>query len=304
MADRILAIGSPAYACDIGAHVFPTEKYALVRERLLAMGALAPDELGEPLPATREQLLRVHTEVYLADLEGLRWTPRTAASELPLDAAIVRAYTLAAGGTLAAARVALARGAGTHIGGGFHHAFADRAEGFCYVNDLAVAARALQHEGAVERVAIVDLDVHQGNGTARIFEGDPTVFTLSIHQEDNYPVPKQRSTLDIGLANGTRDAAYLARLDDALDAVWEFRPDLVLYQAGADPYEDDQLGGLALTLEGLAARDARVLDGGAARAVPVVVTLGGGYARSQDDTVAIHAASCAHALRIARGTAR
>ncbi len=304
MADRTLAIASPAYACDIGAHVFPTAKYGLVLERLLVTGDLAPGEVAEPRPPSREQLERVHAAGYLDDLEALRWTPRTAASELPLDAAIVRAYRLAAGGTFDAARIALAHGAGIHIGGGFHHAFADRAEGFCYLNDLAVAARALQAESGVARVAIVDLDVHQGNGTARIFEHDPAVFTLSVHQEDNYPVPKQRSTLDVGLANGTTDGPYLARLDDALEAVWAFAPGALLYQAGADPYRDDQLGGLALTPAGLAARDARVIDGCAARGIPVAVTLGGGYARAVADTVAIHATTCAIAARVARGGRR
>ncbi len=304
MADPALALWSPAYACDIGPHVFPTEKYARVRDELLAAGVLRSDEVVEPGPIARAELERAHTAAYLDDLETLRWTPRTMASELPLDAGVVAAYRLAASGTLAAARIALARGAGVHIGGGFHHAFADRAEGFCYLNDLAIAARVVLAEGPARRVAIVDLDVHQGNGTARIFEGDPAVFTLSVHQEDNYPVPKQRSTLDVGLANGTGDDAYLARLDDALDAVWAFAPDLVLYQAGADPFHEDQLGGLALTHAGLAARDDRVIAGAATRGIPLAVTLGGGYARRLEDTVAIHVATCTAALRTVRGGGR
>jgi acetoin utilization deacetylase AcuC-like enzyme len=295
-----IAVHSAHYECDIGPHVFPTEKYRLVRDGLLAAGALAPGDLAEPVPSPRAELERVHTPAYLDDLESLRWTARTMASELPLTRTIVQAYVLAAGGTVAAARAALRRGAAVNLGGGFHHAFADRAEGFCYVNDLAVAARGLQAEGSVRRVAIVDLDVHQGNGTARIFAADPEVFTLSIHQEANYPVPKQHSTLDVGLADGTGDAAYLARLGDALEQVWAFRPELVLYQAGADPFHDDQLGGLALTLEGLEARDRAVLEGAEARRIPVAVTLGGGYARRLEDTVEIHARTCRIVAAIAR----
>jgi acetoin utilization deacetylase AcuC-like enzyme len=298
-----LAWHSPDYACDIGPHVFPTGKYRQVLERLLAGGDLAPEEVAEPPSATRAELERVHAPEYLDDLEALRPTPRTLASELPLTRAIVEAAMRAAGGTLAAARAARVRGAALHVGGGFHHAFRDHAEGFCYVNDLAVAAAALRAEGAAPRIAIVDLDVHQGNGTAAIFQDDPAVFTLSIHQEANYPVPKRRSTLDVGLADGTGDAAYLACLAGALDAVWSCAPDLVLYQAGADPFRDDQLGGLALGLEGLEARDRAVIEGCAARGVPVAVTLGGGYARRTEDTVAIHAVTGRITARAARGAA-
>ncbi len=296
MSGDALVFWSPAYACDIGPHVFPTEKYGRVREKLLAEGLLAPAGIAAPVAADRSTLERVHTPEYLEDLERLRWTPRTRSSELPLDEAIVSAYRLAAGATVQAAETALARGVGVNLGGGFHHAFADHAEGFCYLNDLAVAARAARAGGRVRRVAIVDLDVHQGNGTAHIFAGAPDVFTLSLHQEANYPVPKRRSTLDVGLADGTGDREYLARLDEALARVWAFAPDLVLYQAGADPFEDDQLGGLALTRAGLEARDRRVLEGCAARGIAAAVTLGGGYARRLEDTVAIHAATCRVAL--------
>lgn len=297
MPSRPIVFHHPDYECDIGAHVFPTRKYRAVLERLAAEEVLDAAEVRRPEPAAREELRAVHSADYLDDLEQLRWTHRTAMSELPLTAAIVRAYVLAAGGTLAAAREALPHGVGVHVGGGFHHAFADRAEGFCYVNDLAVAVRVLQREGRVRRAAVVDLDVHQGNGTARIFEGDPDVFTLSLHQERNYPSPKQRSTLDVGLDDGTGDEGYLAALGPALDRVWAHGPDVVLYQAGADPYRDDLLGGLALTLEGLEARDRAVIEGCAVRGIPVVVTLGGGYARRTEDTVAIHAATCRLALR-------
>lgn len=298
---RAAIVWSPDYECDIGAHVFPMEKFRRLRERLLAEGEVEPGDFVEPAPASPEDLGRVHTAEYLEDLARLRWTPRTMMSELPISAGIVRAYVLAAGGTTTAAREALARGFAVNLGGGFHHAFADRAEGFCYVNDLAVAARAVQHEGRARRVAVVDLDVHQGNGTARIFEGDPDVFTLSVHQEWNYPMPKMRSDLDVGLEDGTGDDAYLAALDRGLARVWAYGPDLLLYQAGADPYREDQLGGLALTLEGLEARDRRVLEGCAARRIPAVVTLGGGYARRLEDTVEIHLRTCRVVARLARG---
>lgn len=296
MACHARIVYSPAYGCDIGVHVFPTAKYALVLRRLEEAGLAGADAVVEPAAATREELLRAHSPEYLEDLERLRWTRRTMPSELPLTAQIVHAYVLAAGGTIQAARIALECGCAVHLGGGFHHALADRAEGFCYVNDLAVAIRAMQAERRIVRAAVVDLDVHQGNGTARLFAGDETVFTLSIHQEANYPVPKARSDLDIGLEDGTTDGLYLSRLDEALERVWAFRPELVLYQAGADPYRHDQLGGLALSLEGLEQRDLRVVDGCASRGIPVVVTLGGGYARELEDTVRIHAATCAAAL--------
>lgn len=293
---RRIVVHSPLYACDIGPHVFPVEKYARVRARLVREGAVDEAEIVEPAPPTREQLLLVHTAAYLDDLERLRPTDRTAWSELPLTAEIVRAYTLAASGTLLAAREALAGAAAVHVGGGFHHAFAARAEGFCYVNDLAVAIRVLQAERAIARAAVVDLDVHQGNGTAAVFADDPSVFTLSVHQEANYPAVKPPSDLDVGLPDGTGDDAYLAALDPALERVWAAAPELVLYQAGADPYREDQLGGLALTVAGLEARDRRVLAGCATRGIPVVVTLGGGYARHVEDTVEIHTRTARIAL--------
>jgi acetoin utilization deacetylase AcuC-like enzyme len=294
------AFWSADYACDIGPHVFPVVKYRLVRDALVALGQLDAGAVVEPPLPSRAELERVHTPEYLEDLAALRLTPRTLYSELPLTREIVHAYTLACGGTLAAARDAREHGASLHLGGGFHHAFADRAEGFCYLNDLAVAARGIQAEGDAGRVAIVDLDVHQGNGTARIFAGDDSVFTLSIHQENNYPVPKQRSDLDVGLADRTGDAEYLARLEESLERVWSFAPELVLYQAGADPYRDDQLGGLALGVEGLERRDRAVLEGCARRGIPVVVTLGGGYARRLEDTLRIHVATGRIALSLRR----
>jgi acetoin utilization deacetylase AcuC-like enzyme len=291
---------SPDYECDIGMHVFPTEKFRLVRDALLAKGRVASSEVVEPEMAPREDLLLVHDPAYLDDLDDLRWTPRTRMSELPLTHDIVRAYKLAAGGTTLAARQATAQGFGINLGGGFHHAYSDHAEGFCYLNDLAIAVRVLQRDHLVRRASVVDCDVHQGNGTAAIFRDDPSVFTFSIHQEMNYPVPKERSNLDIGLENGTGDAEYGERLARGLERVWDFAPELVLYQAGADPFLEDLLGGLALTRAGLEARDRRVLEGCAQRDIPVVVTLGGGYARDRDDTIAIHVRTCEMALTLGR----
>lgn len=300
MSCRALIVYSPGYRCDLGGHVFPTRKYEAVRDSLLQTGLAAPDSFVDPQPATREALLLVHGREYLEDLEQLRWSLRTQPSEMPLTAEIVNAYVLAAGGTTLAARLALECGFAVHLGGGFHHASADRAEGFCYINDLAVAIRTLRHEGRIARAAVVDLDVHQGNGTAHIFETEEAVFTLSLHQEENYPVPKAHSDLDVGLEDGTGDELYLARLAKALERVWAFRPDLLLYQAGADPYVHDQLGGLALSFEGLERRDRAVLEGCARRGLPAAVTLGGGYARDTADTVRIHATTCALALACAR----
>ena len=294
------AVWSPLYGCDIGTHVFPTEKYAGVYAALVASGDVEAGADVAPPPVTRSLLEQAHDRAYLDDLEALRWTPRTQYSELPLSREIVDAFSLAASGTTHAARLALRHGAAAHIGGGLHHAYAGHAEGFCYINDLAVAARAMSGEGLARRIAIVDLDVHQGNGTAHIFRDDPDVFTLSIHQENNYPIPKERSDLDVGLADGTGDADYLRALAGAMEKTWAFAPDLVLYQAGADPYQDDQLGGLRLTFAGMEARDRAVVEGCAARGIPVVVTLGGGYARKLEDTVELHAQTCRMALAVAR----
>ncbi|HEY6193695.1 MAG TPA: histone deacetylase [Candidatus Eisenbacteria bacterium] len=305
MTRRPAAVWSPRYTCDIGAHVFPTAKYAATLHALVASGDLPQETAGlAPPPATRELLAAAHDADYLDDLAALRWTPRTQYSELPLTREIVDAFALGASGTTEAARRALGQGAAAHLGGGLHHAYAGHAEGFCYVNDLAVAARVLLREALVRRIAVVDLDVHQGNGTAHIFRDEPAVFTLSIHQENNYPVPKEAGDLDVGLADGTGDEGYLAALLPALERVWTFAPDLVLYQAGADPYADDQLGGLRLSFAGLEARDRAVIEGCARRGIPVATTLGGGYARRLEDTVRIHATTSRIALAVARHGAR
>ncbi len=291
---------SPGYRCDLGLHVFPVAKYEGVLDALVASGHLTASGPIAPPEPTRDLLALAHEAEYLDDLDALRWTPRTQYSEMPLARDVVEAFARHASGTAAAAELALSHGGAVHVGGGLHHAYAGHAEGFCYFNDLAIAARRLLATGRVRRVAVVDLDVHQGNGTAAIFHGDSAVFTLSVHQERNYPVPKEASSLDVGLDDGTGDDAYLAALDRALESVWAFAPEVVLYQAGADPYADDQLGGLALSFAGLEARDRRVLVGAARRRIPFVVTLGGGYARRFEDTVRIHTTTCRVAVELVR----
>ncbi len=284
---------------SIGAHVFQIEKYALARERLLAEGDTSPADWRAAPLATREQLALVHTSAYLDDFFACRQTPRTAASEMPLTPELARGFTRMAGGTILAAREALERGIAVNVGGGFHHAFADHAEGFCFLNDLAIALKVLLDEHRIARAAVIDLDLHQGNGTAKIFQDDECVFTFSMHQERLYPV-KEQGDLDLGLDERIGDEAYLALLAGALPRVFDrARPDLVLYQAGADPYEHDVLGDLGITREGLAERDRRVLAACAERGVPCAITFGGGYAANPADTVEIHVGTCRAALALA-----
>ncbi len=299
-------VWSPAYEVDIGPHVFPTAKYRLVRDRLLAEGIVGQEDLIEAEPVTDVDLGRVHTPEYLAKIRDDRLTAfERIALEVPFSQALAHAGRVCCGGTLLCARLALRDGIAVHLGGGFHHAFPGRGEGFCLVNDVAVASAVLLDEGAVSRVLVVDLDVHQGNGTAAIFADDARVFTLSMHQERNYPALKPPSDLDLGLDDGTGDASYLAVLEANLPVVVErFRPQLALYLAGADPYRGDQLGGLALTLEGLRRRDAYVMESLRGRGVAVAVTLAGGYALRTNDTVAIHATTVAEAVKALRVDAR
>jgi len=299
---------SARYEADIGPHVFPTFKYRRVKEVLTARKLAGPDAFAEPAERDRSVLRLAHTAGYIDDLFRLRRTEGTVYSELPLTDEIVRWFETAAYGTITATELALARGAAMHLGGGFHHAFADRAEGFCYLNDTAVAARYALGEGdgtpletaagePVTRVSVVDLDVHQGNGTARIFQDDDRVFTLSLHQERNYPV-KERGDLDVGLPDLIGDEAYLAALDDALGpCVRQRRPQLVYYLAGADPYRHDQLGGLALSLDGMRDRDRLVFSACREAGAAVVVLLAGGYAVNTEDTVAIHVHTAEELLR-------
>ena len=295
---------SPKYEIDIGPHVFPTSKYRLIQERLCGEALISENQLVEPRPATREELLTVHTPEYLDDLENLRWTERTRYSELPLTKQIVDAYILAAGGSILAGELAIKEDAKltVHLGGGFHHAFADRAEGFCYINDIAVAIRVLQQRGLFQRAMVVDCDLHQGNGTAHIFQDDPTVFTISIHQENNYPL-KQKSDIDIGLEDFATDSEYIDALKGAyLKALEKHSPEFLVYVAGADPYYDDQLGALRLTKAGLRERDELVLREAHQRQIPAIVVLAGGYARKIEDTVDIHVQTCRVAISLVSPT--
>ncbi len=279
---------SDRYECDIGEHVFPTGKYRRVAAALCPPGAEPAGRMLEPEPIDRSVLELVHTRAYLDDFLGLRATPRVLLSELPITAEIRDAYVLAAGGTLLAARRALEDGAAMHLGGGFHHAMPDHAEGFCYVHDVALAIRELQRTGRLRRTAVIDTDVHQGNGTARIFQGDASVFTFSIHQENNYPI-KEKSDWDVGLEDGTGDDEYLAVLATVVPQILDrTRPELVFMVAGADPYREDRLGGLSLSIDGLRRRDRLVTAACAERDISIVGVLGGGYALRLEDTVAIH----------------
>jgi acetoin utilization deacetylase AcuC-like enzyme len=294
---RAVAVYSPRYAIDIGAHVFPTRKYGLVRSHLIERGRLRVEDIVEPAPAAWDDLRLVHTAEYLDGLRtGTLSAEDIAQLELPWSEAMVEGFRTMVGGTIEAARRAVVGGGvACHIGGGLHHAFPNHGEGFCPFNDVAVAIRVLQRD-RLRRVAVVDLDVHHGNGTAFIFESDPSVFTFSIHQQHNYPMWKPRGSLDIGLADGTHDQTYLAALKSALPKVMADAPECVFYVAGADPFEEDQLGGLRLTKEGLRQRDRMVIDAAASADVPLVVVLAGGYARNVDDTVAIHVATVEEAL--------
>lgn len=289
-------IYSPRYYADIGAHVFPITKYRSVYRRLA--GTVSEVEFFEPEPAIEEELLLVHTQEYLDDLHKCALTERTGFSELPISKEIIDLFILAAGGTILSCREALKSGWAVHVGGGFHHAFAARAEGFCYINDLAVAVIASQHESAIEKAAVIDCDLHQGNGTAAIFQGDESVYTFSMHQRDLYPV-KEKSDLDIHLPNGVDDDEYLAHLESAIPKIFDdFKPELVLYQGGADPYEHDQLGNLKLTISGLKRRDDYIFRECKNRNIPIAATLGGGYAYNTEDTVEIHFNTCQSAMDI------
>ena len=309
---------SDRYHVDIGAHVFHMGKYAKVRDGLVSRGLAGPASMVEPSPAGWDDLALVHTAEYLEKTRsgGFR-ASELALLELPWSPSVADGFRLMAGGTIAAARLAveagarLARDAGggaggsggrlaaaANLGGGFHHAFPSHGEGFCLYNDVAVAIRALQRDGAIRRAAVVDADVHQGNGTAFIFDGDSSVFTFSIHQEHNYPHVKPRGSLDVGLPDGTDDRGYLHALERALPAVIDSRPDLIVYVAGADPYLEDQLGGLCLTYEGLRGRDFLVLSAARDAGIPAAIVFAGGYARRVEDTAAIHIATIEEAVRL------
>ena len=278
------------YDLNLGSHVFPSQKYRLIRDRLLADEFAEPADFVEPAPASDEDLMLVHQRGWVQRLKtGTLDYLEILKLEIPYSHKMVEAFWLAAGGTTLAARLALQDGIGFNIGGGFHHAFSGHGEGFCAIHDVAVAIRKMQQEKRIERAMVVDCDVHDGNGTAGIFAGDPSVFTLSIHQLHNYPSIKPPSNIDVDLADGVGDEEYLEKLGAACrKGMSEFRPQFVAYVAGADPYREDQLGGLSLTIEGLMQRDRLVFDLAREHAAPVVVTLAGGYAIRVEDTVTIH----------------
>ncbi len=289
-------IYSPRYNVDIGSHVFRVDKYARLYRRLVEDEHVPASLFLEPEPLAEGDALRVHTYEYLSDLQGGVHTARTMRSELPLSRDIIRGFFLSAGGTILAGREALRSGWAMNLSGGFHHAFPDHAEGFCYLNDVAIAIRVLLDEEDVERILICDLDLHQGNGTAYIFQHQPEVFTFSMHQEDLYPV-KEKSDLDVGLPIGIGDEEYLQLLQRHLPALVErHRPELIYYLAGADPYQGDVLGSLELTMEGLRRRDRLVINEARRRKIPLAVVLAGGYALDVRETVEIHLNTCRELL--------
>jgi acetoin utilization deacetylase AcuC-like enzyme len=319
---------SDDYYLPIGAHVFPAEKYRRIHQRLIETGGATPADFVTPQPASDQDILLVHTPEYVRKLKtGTLSAREELEMEVPYSPELVRAFWLAAGGSILAAGHALNDRVAFNIGGGFHHAFPDHGEGFCMIHDVAVAIRRMQRDDRITRAMTVDCDVHQGNGTAAIFAGlrvpakplpswpAPTraslrpasvrhahsgdVFTISLHQANNYPAWKPPSSIDVDLPDETGDDDYLAWLDNALSSgLRQFDPELICYLAGADPYREDQLGGLALTLEGLKRRDELVFRVAKSRDIPVMVTFAGGYARRVDDTVTIHCDTVAAAREV------
>ena len=311
-------IYSDAYFLPIGQHVFPAEKYGRIRDRLLATGVAHPADFLEPQPATDQDILLVHKPDYVQKLRtGTLSAHEQMELEIPYSKELVEAFWLAAGGSILAARQALTDKICISIGGGFHHAYPDHGEGFCMIHDVAIAIRRLQRDSKIRTAMTIDCDVHHGNGTAAIFAGTRTaseplpsvsssilgkpvpgkmrgahagdVFTISLHQQNNYPAYKPPSSIDVDLPDGTGDDDYLAWLGDAVSSgLRQFSPDLICYIAGADPYREDQLGGLDLSIEGLKRRDELVFRVARAQGVPVMVTYAGGYARNVEHTVTIH----------------
>ena len=289
---------SKKYLIDLEGHIFPVEKYELLRKRLLQDLGNESYFVESERPAL-DDLTLVHEREYLEDFINLRWTWRTSLSEAPLNPTVVEGFIYMAGGTHKAAQIALEEGWSMNIGGGFHHAYPDHAEGFCYINDIAYAVKKLKAEKRIKKALIVDCDLHQGNGTAFIFRGDPDVFTFSIHQELLYPYPKEPGDLDIGLDAGVGDEEYLKKLREGLEiALDRIEPEIIVYQAGADPYRGDPLGQLRLSKEGLRKRDELVYSYAAERSVPVAITLGGGYTNPLDEVVEIHRNTALAAMEI------
>jgi acetoin utilization deacetylase AcuC-like enzyme len=278
------------YDLNLGPHVFPSQKFRLIAEMLRHEGIAIEKDFLRPPPATDEDILRVHTADWVRKLKtGTLTASEQMRLEVPYSPEFVEAVWLAAGGTILAAQSALRDGFGCNLGGGFHHAHPGHGEGFCAIHDVAVAIRRLQFDGSIRKALVVDTDVHHGNGTAAIFRNDRSVFTLSIHQESNYPAHKPASTVDLHMWDRADDDEYLGALIPAVQsALNEFRPDMVFYVGGADPYCEDQLGGLSLTKQGLMLRDRKVFEESRKLGIPVATTLAGGYARRVEDTVRIH----------------
>ena len=322
---------SEKYFLPIGEHVFRADKFRLIRERLLQLGHADDPDFIAPEPAKEEDVLLVHSPHYVNKLmEGGLSVREQLQMEIPYSPQVVDAFMFHAGGSILAAQLALQDGVAINVGGGFHHAFPDHGEGFCMLHDFAIAIRKMQRLGLIQRAMTIDCDVHQGNGTAAIFgkpsqrpnilpswsaptvsiptgtspsEGSSTdVFTISLHQENNYPLWKPPSSIDVNLPDGCGDMEYMAWLDNALSSgLRQFEPELICYIAGADPYRDDQLGGLNLTLEGLKARDELVFRAARAREIPIMVTFAGGYAHRVEDTVTIHCNTILAAAEVYRG---
>ncbi|MGQ9618233.1 MAG: histone deacetylase family protein [Candidatus Aminicenantia bacterium] len=297
---KLPLIYSENYLADLGAHVFRTEKYRLLKEKILEGGFNKKVEFFKPEYPSDEELLLVHRKEWIEKLKfGTLSLEELLRLELPYSDELLKMALLSVGGTILSCRLALQNKVSYHIGGGFHHAYPDYGEGFCALNDIAVGIRVLQKEKLIKKAMIVDCDLHQGNGTARIFYGDPTVFTFSIHQEDNYPVPKEKSSVDIGLYSGAGDEEYLKALRESFPKFYyNQRPELVVYVAGADPYERDQLGGLKLTKEGLKERDRVVIEEAYKMRIPIVILLAGGYAYDVNETVEIHFNTFLQALEV------
>ena len=286
----MLVFYTPRYYADIGeTHIFPIRKFELVRDKLIADGTLHPGELEEPAPADVADVLLVHTEDYVTRLRnGTLTNKEIRRLGLPWSESLVRRSFYAVGGTIAAALHSIASGYSSNLAGGTHHSFPDRGEGFCVLNDVAIAIRTLRSRSLIQRAAVVDCDVHQGNGTATIFEGDQNTFTFSMHGANNYPLFKARSSLDVELPDGTTDEEYLGVLSQNLPIVFEHKPEIVFYLAGADPFVGDKLGKLSLSMTGLRLRDELVLRECYEREVPVITVMSGGYGKQIDDTVEIH----------------
>jgi acetoin utilization deacetylase AcuC-like enzyme len=290
------------YDLNLGQHVFPSQKFRLLYELLLQEKIAAPADILEPERASDEDLLRVHTPEWVSKLKnGTLTASEVMKLEVPYSPEFAEAVWLAAGGTILAGQLALRDGFAGNLTGGFHHAYANHGEGFCALNDVAIAIRRLQHDKLITKAIVVDTDVHHGNGTAHIFRNDDSVFTLSIHQQHNYPADKPPSNLDLNLDDGVEDQEYLAILLPSVEkSLDEFRPDILFYVGGADPFCEDQLGGLRLTKSGLKSRDKAVFQLTRSRNMPVATTLAGGYARRVEDTIRIHANTILAAQEVAQ----